>query len=145
MNMKRLFALLLTLVIALSTLTGCGSGGNTSDENSVVIYSSDEDYINEYFLGRLKEQFPDYDITIEYLSTGENAAKLMAEGTDSPCDIVWGLEVGYLDNLTENLADISSFETAKYVEDMQLGTGLAFLKQSAVMMAAANDFIIQTN
>jgi len=31
------------------------------------------------------------------------------------------------------------------VEDTQLGTGLAFLKQSAVMMAAANDFIIQTN
>ena len=127
MNMKRLFALFLTLVITLSTLTGCGSGGNTSDENSVVIYSSDEDYINEYFLGRLKEQFPDYDITIEYLSTGENAAKLMAEGTDSPCDIVWGLEVGYLDNLTENLADISSFETAKYVEDMQLGNGKYFV------------------
>ena len=31
------------------------------------------------------------------------------------------------------------------VEDTQLGTGLTFLKQSAVMMAAANDFIIQTN
>jgi valyl-tRNA synthetase len=31
------------------------------------------------------------------------------------------------------------------VEDTQLGTGLAFLKQSAVMMAAASDFIIQTN
>ena len=84
MKMKRLFAILLTLAITILTLTGCGGSGSASDENSVIIYSSDEDYINEYFLGRLKEQFPDYNITIEYLSTGENAAKLMAEGTGNP-------------------------------------------------------------
>ncbi len=120
MKIKRILALLLALVLCVSVLAGCGK---TVDENSVVIYSSDEDYINEYFLERLKEQFPDYNITIEYLSTGENAAKLMAEGKETPCDIVWGLEVGYLDNLTENLADISSYDTSVYVSDMQMGDG----------------------
>lgn len=120
MKMKKLIALLLVVVSCLSVFAGCGAA---SDDNSVVIYSSDEDYINEYFLQRLNEQFPDYNITIEYLSTGENAAKLMAEGTETPCDIVWGLEVGYMDNLTENLADISAYDTSIYVEDMQIGGG----------------------
>ena len=114
---KKILSLALVLLLCVGMLAGCG--GN--DENSVVIYSSDEDYINAYFLDRLNEQFPQYDITIEYLSTGENAAKLMAEGTDTPCDIVWGLEVGYLDNLTENLADISSYDKSSYVQDMQIG------------------------
>ena len=118
MKFKKILSLLTMLAIVMSLLTGCGG---VSNENSVVIYSSDEDYINEYFLERLDEQFPEYDITIEYLSTGENAAKLMAEGKDTPCDIVWGLEVGYLDNLTDNLADISSYDKSAYVEDMQIG------------------------
>lgn len=118
MNIKKILSLLIVLSIFVCVFSGCN---NTSDENSVVIYSSDETYINEYFLERLNEQFPDYNITIEYLSTGENAAKLMAEGTDTPCDIVWGLEVGYLDNLMDNLADISQYDTSSYVEDMRIG------------------------
>jgi len=115
--MKRFLSLLLTIVMGIGLLTGCGS----SNKNSVVIYSSDEDYINAYFQERLTEQFPDYDITIEYLPTGENAARLLAEGLDTPCDIVWGLEVGYLDNLTDNLADISQYDKDIYVKDMQIG------------------------
>ncbi len=118
MKIKQLLSALLILVLCFSMLTGCGS---SSKENSVVIYSSDEDYINAYFQERLNEQFPDYDITIEYLPTGENAARLMAEGLDTPCDIVWGLEVGYLDNLTDNLADISEYDKSIYVDDMQIG------------------------
>lgn len=120
MKKRSYLAILLTLVLCISMLAGCSS---SSDENSVVIYSSDEDYINAYFLERLNAQFPDYRITIEYLSTGENAAKLKAEGTDTPCDIVWGLEVGYLDDLTGTLADISAYDTSHYVADMQMGNG----------------------
>ena len=119
--MKKKSFLALVVVFALCAVLFSGCGG--SDENSVVIYSSDEDYINAYFMERLNQQFPDYRITIEYLSTGENAAKLKAEGTDTPCDIVWGLEVGYLDDLTGNLADISAYDSGIYVEDMQLGGG----------------------
>ncbi len=118
MKNKQIISIVIALIMCISLLAGCNG---TSDENRVVIYSSDEDYINEYFQQRLNEQFPDYNITIEYLPTGENAAKLKAEGTDTPCDIVWGLEVGYLDNLTNILADISQYDKSVYVEDMQIG------------------------
>lgn len=119
MTMKKILSLLLALVLCvggMTALAGCGDSGN-----KVVIYSSDEDYINEYFLERLKAQFPDYKISIEYLSTGKNAAKLQNEGKNTPCDIVWGLEVGYLDKMTDLLADISSYSKDHYLEDMQMG------------------------
>lgn len=119
MKIKKVLSLLLVLALcvgSLSVLSGCGSKKET-----VIIYSSDEEYINKYFQDRLKEEFPDYNIQIEYLSTGDNANKLKAEGTDSPCDIVWGLEVGYLDNLTDILADISDYSKDHYVEDMKMG------------------------
>ena len=121
MKMKKVLSLVLVLVLCLSGLTllsGCGDKGN-----KVVIYSSDEDYINAYFLERLNEQFPDYDIVIEYRSTGENAALLKSEGTGTSCDIVWGLEVGYLDKMTALLADISEYSNDHYVEDMKMGEG----------------------
>lgn len=118
MKMKKILSVLLVLALCLggmTALTGCKKG------EKVVIYSSDEDYINEYFLGRLKKQFPKYDITIEYLSTGKNAAKLLNEGKNTPCDIVWGLEVGYLDNMTSLLADISDYSKDNYLDDMKMG------------------------
>lgn len=121
MKMKKVLSFLLVLTLCLggvSMLSGCGD-----DSNRVVIYSSDETYINEYLLARLNEQFPDYDIVIEYRSTGDNAALLKTEGTATSCDIVWGLEVGYLDKMPNLLADISDYSNDHYVEDMQMGDG----------------------
>ena len=121
MKMKKLLSLLLVLALCvsgMSLLSGCGNKGE-----KVVIYSSDEDYINAYFQERLDAQFPDYNIVIEYRSTGENAALLKTEGTDTSCDIVWGLEVGYLDKMPDLLADISDYSKDHYVEDMKMGDG----------------------
>ena len=121
MTVKKILSLLLALVLCvggMTALTGCGDSGN-----KVVIYSSDEDYINAYFQERLNAQFPDYDIVIEYRSTGENAALLKSEGTATSCDIVWGLEVGYLDKMPNLLADISAYSNDHYVDDMKMGGG----------------------
>ena len=121
MKLKKVLSFLLVMILCLSgvsMLSGCGD-----DSNRVVIYSSDETYINEYLLGRLKEQFPQYDIVIEYRSTGDNAALLKTEGTATACDIVWGLEVGYLDKMLNLMADISSYSNDHYVDDMKMGDG----------------------
>lgn len=114
--MKRFCAVLMTLLLVLGILgiSGCGE----KPENKVVLYSSAEDYRNEYYLKRLKEQFPNYDITIEYLSTGNHAAKLKAEGMNTGCDIVLELEYGYLEMVKDNLADLSSYDLSQYEDGL---------------------------
>ena len=66
-----------------------------TESNKVVIYSGAEEYRNEYFLQRLNETFPDYEIVIEYMPTGNLAAKLAAEGTDTDMDIFYDLDFSY--------------------------------------------------
>ncbi len=78
---------------ALTALTGCSKG---NDENKVLIYTSAEDYRVEDLKKVLTEQFPDYDITIDYRNTGSHAASLLAEGADTEADITFDLEYPYL-------------------------------------------------
>lgn len=115
--MKTLWKLIaLTLVAALlcGIFTACGSS-----EETVVIYSSAEDYSIANLQARLDEVFPEYKIVIEYMSTGNHAAKLLAEGKATECDIVHDLEYAYLSQLDQKgiLADLSSYDFSIYTED----------------------------
>ncbi len=110
-------ALLLALSLLLpGILTGCG--GKKGD-NTVLIYTSAEDYRIEHMTKVLQEKFPDYDITVEYISTGSHAAKLLAEGTETDCDISHSIDYGYLAKLDAAgiLADLSEYDKSIYVED----------------------------
>ena len=88
--------------------------------NKVVIYSGAEEYRNEYFLKRINEEFPDYDVTIEYMPTGNLAAKLAAEGTDTDMDIFYDLDFSYAGLVEEYLADVSSYDQSIYVDDCKV-------------------------
>lgn len=87
--------------------------------NSVVIYTSAEDYRVEHMRQRLWEEFPEYEILIEYLPTGNHAARLLAEGTGSECDITYDLEYTYLEKLAAEgiLADLSGYDYSIYCDD----------------------------
>lgn len=111
--MKRIIIITLMIILMLSLMTGCGSG----NENRVLIYSSAEDYRNDYYLNRLQEHFPDYEIVIEYLATGNHAAKLKAEGLDTECDITLDLEYAYLEMIKDNLAVLSSYDISIFMDD----------------------------
>ncbi len=113
MAKRKIVCLLLALVLVLLAFSGCGK----KSENTVVIYASSEEYRNEYILKRLKEQFPDYDIKLQYFPTGKNAAKIKAEGTNTEADILLGVEGGYLNDLDNVLADLSSYDTSIYLDD----------------------------
>lgn len=108
-----------TILLAVSTiatlLVGCGE-----KKESVLIYTSREDYVVEYLTKRLEEEFPNYDITVEYMSTGNHAAKLLAEGTATECDITHDLEYGYLYKLDQQniLANLSDFDQSIYCDDL---------------------------
>jgi len=100
-------------------LSGCSSS-KTAAKETVTIYTSIEDYRIEYLGKRLEETFPNYDVNIEFYSTGDHIAKLLDEGTDTDCDITHSLGYGYLQQLDEkgDLADLSSYDKSIYDEDL---------------------------
>lgn len=116
---KKIIVLVFCMCLLMTMLSGCGSS-----KERILIYSAAEDYRIEYMQQRLNEEFPEYDITIEYMSTGNMAAKLLSEGTQTECDIVHDMEYGYMAQLDEEgtFADLSSYDTSIYVDDMVLSS-----------------------
>lgn len=115
--------ILLIVLLLLPLLFGVFSSQSFASENGkdrVVIYSGAEEYRNAYFLKRLKEQFPEYNISIEYMPTGNLAAKLAAEGTNTDIDIIYDLDCGYAGMVEQYLADLSSYDQSIYVDDCKV-------------------------
>ncbi len=126
-KMKRILITMLSCA-ALIACTACGVADASAEssraaDNKVVIYSGAEEYRNEYFLERLNEQFPDYDITIEYMPTGNLAAKLAAEGTDTDMDIFYDLDFSYAGLVEQYLANVSSYDQSIFVDDCKVESG----------------------
>ena len=88
---------LISVLFLCAAFTGCGG----EKKEKVVIYTSAEDFRVEDLRERLNAQFPQYEINIEYMSTGNHAAKLLAEGVNTECDITHDLEYPYLDKLAK--------------------------------------------
>ena len=108
------------------TLTACvlsGGCGKKDNENRVVIYSSAEEYRNEHFQKRLNEEFPDYDIIIEYMPSGNQAAKIQAEGTDTEADILFDIDFGYVESLEPYLAKLEGYDQSIFMDDAKSESG----------------------
>ncbi len=118
--MRRYIRFLFAAVLVLTALlVSCGV-----KKPQVIIYTSMEDYRIEYLNRRLREEFPDLAVHVEYLPTGNHAARLLAEGKSSACDITYNLEYGYLEKLDGAgiLADLSAYDRAVY-DPAVLGDG----------------------
>ncbi|AEF82913.1 extracellular solute-binding protein [Leadbettera azotonutricia] len=111
--MKKAAAFAVLALAGLMALAGC-----KKESNKVVIYSTSEDYRIEYMQKRLNEQFPQYDIAINYYPTGNLAAKLKAEGVRTECDIIGELESGYMEGILDNLADLSSYDSSVFLPEI---------------------------
>ena len=111
--MKKIFCLTAALLLLLFALS-CKNADNTN----VIIYTSTEDFRTEHMQELLKEKFPNYDITLEVLSTGNHAAKLRAEGTQTEADIILNLETGYLEGLQDILADLSAYNLSEFLPEL---------------------------
>ena len=83
-KMKKILTLILFITII--TLSGC------SNKADVVIYSSMEEERNKALTEQLEEKFPDLDVTVQYMATGNSAAKIKNEGTSVEADIIVDLE-----------------------------------------------------
>jgi iron(III) transport system substrate-binding protein len=103
------------MMLCLLFLAGCGGG---SGSKQVVIFTSTEDFRTEHMQQLLDEKFPDYDIALQFLNTGNHAAKIKAEGTQTEADIILNLETGYLEGLQDVFADLSSFDTSAFLPEL---------------------------
>ena len=99
--MKRLFMSAVTVLLSTSfMLAGCGGGdanssaeSNNTGKDRVVIYTAAEDERIAYIQQELDKKFPDTEIVIQSLGTGQLLSKLQAEGVNTDCDIFYDLEV----------------------------------------------------
>lgn len=121
---KKFASLIAFMICAVMVLASCGGNSDSgeaassNDDNRVVIYTAAEDERIAYLQEELNKQFPDTEIVIQSLGTGQLLSKLQAEGTSTDCDIFYDLEVVNAEIiLNENpdlFVDLSDYDFSIY-------------------------------
>ena len=102
--MKKLVVMLIMVLCFVTVFSGCGA------KEEVIIYTNIEENRSQLLQERVNEQFPDLDVKIQYLSTGNTAAKIKTEGTNVEADIVLGLETSYMESLKDNFVVLNGLD-----------------------------------
>ena len=110
--MKKILIILLAVTLAFTVLADYGN------KESIVICASSEQFRNDALQEQLNQNFPDKNIIVMYMSTGKAAAKVFAEGQNTEIDILVGLETGYMNKISESLADMSGISRINYSEGL---------------------------
>lgn len=103
--------ILIVLLMSLLFVTGC-----TEKKDRVVIYTSMEEVRNQELKRMVAEEFPELDVVVQYLATGNSAAKIKNEGTKVEADIVLDLETAHMVSVEDSFADLSDFDTSMYLD-----------------------------
>lgn len=112
------------IVIALLIITGILIWDVTRESgDTIIIYSSAEQFRNDEMQRQLNEEFPDQNIYVMYMPTAKSAAKIGAEGEDTDADIVMAMETAYLEKIKDNLDLVEDLSTLDYLDDMHAPDG----------------------
>ena len=87
-----------------------------------------EEERNQALKEQIKEGFQNLDIAVQYMSTGNSAAKIKNEGADVEADIILDLETSHMENLKDNLADLTTFDTSIYLDNINTSTNFTLKK-----------------
>ena len=138
----RLIMKVLPLLLCLGILAGCGEKKET-----VLIYTSMEGYRVEHLNERLMEEFPQYEVIVEYMSTGNQAAKLLAEGTQTDCDITHNLEYGYMMQLDQAgfLADLSAYDKDIFAQDTIVSENIIPQERNGGSIIVNTELLVKKN
>lgn len=138
--MKKRAIAILSVLMCMMALTGIAA-----KKEQVIIYSCANDMRIAHLSQLLAEKFPEYDCIVEYQSTSKLAAKLLAEGKNTDCDIVHDLSYLNMDALNNAgiLADMSWFDGSAFLDDCNVSqnyviecrTGGAVIVNTAVLEA----------
>lgn len=123
---KKILSMFTVLSCAAMALAGCSGSSGASDSSAssssgddrVVIYTAAEDERIAYIQEELNKQFPDTEIVIQSLGTGQLLSKLQAEGANGDCDIFYDLEVVnaeiILNSNPDLFVDLSDYDFSIY-------------------------------
>lgn len=111
---KKIIALICLAATLLMLIPSCAKKG----DKDIVIWTSGEEYKNEYYRSELEKKFPDYNITVEYMNSSTIAAKVIEEGNNCSCDIILSEEYGYLYKCEEYLAELKDFDYSVFLDDI---------------------------
>lgn len=115
--MKKAFPKILCLILAAlmiaSCFTGCGS-----KKKKITVYASSEDFRIELVQKMLSEKFPEYDIHVQYKSTGDLSVLLKESGKNSDIDIIYELETNYLEKFHDKLAVLENVDFSVYLDEL---------------------------
>ncbi len=115
--MKKILCLLIVCAIVLLGIT------TVSSDNTIIVYTSQEQFRNDEMQKQLNEKFPELNIVVMYMSTAKAAAKLSIEGTHTDADIVVGLETAYMHKIEQHMADVREYTHLDYMDDMVVDSG----------------------
>ena len=99
--------------VSIIMLASCGASKKT-----ITIYSCSEDYRIAAMQEMLDQKFPEFEIVIEYKTTGDLTAKLLAEGENAGCDIIMDLENTYLEKFQNHLATLNNVDFSVYLDEL---------------------------
>lgn len=112
--MKKLFIGLLVVGILL------GINVTMQEKDSIIIYSSLEQFRGEELQKQLNKRFPDDNVLVMYVSTAKAAAKIKVEKENSDADIVVALETSYMEKVKDSLADLHEIKEQPYIPSFSL-------------------------
>lgn len=112
--MKKLFIALCVVATALAISISYESN------DTIIIYSSMEQYRGEELQKQLDERFPDKNILVMYVSTAKSAAKIQTEKEGSDADIMVGLETSYMEKIKDSLGDLHGVSVQEYEDIFSL-------------------------
>lgn len=118
--MKKTILKLAAIVLAACAMTSVFAGCGGKNENQVIIYTAAEDYRVKSMQDNLKAKFPNYDIRVEYMTTGNLAAKVLSEKSNTEADILYDVEYSYLSKMDKEsiLANLDGkYDMSKYTDD----------------------------
>ncbi len=93
----------LLILFSLFLIICCGAIlKSTLTKQSIVIYTSMEEYAVALLQERVEEEFPNYNVKFVTKSTSTIATKVLEEGSRCEADLVFGLEYAYIQKIVEN-------------------------------------------
>lgn len=115
-TITRVLALMFVIVMVASAFAGCGS--NTAKKDKVVIWTSGEDYKNEFYLTECQKKFPDYEIELIYMSSSDIAAKVIEEGDKCSADLIISEEYNYLEKCSDYITELTDFDYSVFLPEI---------------------------